>query len=207
MTGRRDDLAIAVLAAGTGSRLGGAAPKPLVPLGGRPLMAYALDAALDAGMHPVLLVVGHRGGRVGDAAPAGVSVVRARAFRRGIAHSLRAALDALEGWARVQAVCVGLADQPRVGSGAYRRLAAAYDDGAALAVATYGGERGNPVLLGRPLWPEARRLTGDEGARALMRTHPVVEVPCDGTGDPTDIDTIEALHAMERTLRAETEKG
>ena len=57
--------------------------------------------------------------------------------------------------------CVGLADQPRVGADAYRRLAAAYDDGARLAVATYGGARGNPVAH-RP-----RALVGDRPARGL----------------------------------------
>lgn len=191
-----------MLAAGTGSRLGGTTPKPLVLLAGRPLMAYALDAALGARLHPIVLVVGHHGRQVGDAAPAGVSVVRARGFRKGIAHSLRAGLDAIDGFARVGAVCIGLADQPLVGSGAYRRLVAAYDGGAELAVATYGGTRGNPVLLARPLWDEARRLTGDEGVRAIMGAHAVVEVPCDGTGDPTDIDTIDALHAMQRSLEA-----
>ena len=55
-------------------------------------------------------------------------------------------------------MCVGLADQPRVGAEAYRRLVAAHAAGAELAVTTYSGERGNPVLLGRSLWPEARRL-------------------------------------------------
>ncbi len=132
-------------------------------------------------------------------------MVRARGWRSGIARSLRAALDALEGWAQVGAVCVGLADQPRVGPEAYRRLAAAHDDGATLAVATYGGTRGNPVLLARGLWPEARQLDGDEGARALMRTHPAVEVPCDGTGDPGDVDTLDDLRAMEDALARERE--
>jgi nicotine blue oxidoreductase len=69
------------------------------------------------------------------------------------------------------------------------RLAAAYDDGAALAVATYSGRRANPVLIGRELWPDALALRGDEGARGLMRSHPAVEVDCSDTGDPHDIDT------------------
>ena len=59
-------------------------------------------------------------------------------------------------------------------------VAAAYDDGAALAVATYGGARGNPVLIGRAHWAEALALDGDEGARVLFRRHGAVEVPCDG---------------------------
>lgn len=135
---------------------------------------------------------------MGAAAPPGVIVVPARRWRRGIARSLRSALDALEGWAQVGAVCVGLADQPLVGAEAYRRLVAAHQAGAELAVATYDGERGNPVLLGRTLWPEAHGLDGDEGARVLMRRHSPVEVPCDGTGRPADVDTLDDLKRLEQ---------
>ena len=200
--------AVAVLAAGRGSRLVGAGdtPKPLLELGGRPLVSWALDAAMDSGLRPVVLVVGHQGSKVGRVVPEGVAVVRARGWRSGIARSMRSALEALEGWAQVGAVCIGLADQPRIGGEAYRRLAAAYDDGATLAVATYGGTRANPVLLARSLWPAARALDGDEGARALMRTHPVVEVACDGTGDPQDVDTLDDLRMIASTLGSERER-
>jgi CTP:molybdopterin cytidylyltransferase MocA len=192
--------AVAVLAAGRGSRVGGDTPKPLLELQGRPLVSWAMDAAMESGLRPALLVVGHQGSRVDRFAPQGVTVVRARGWRHGIARSLHAALQALEPWAQVGAVCIGLADQPRVGAEAYRRLAAAFEAGASLAVATYGGVRASPVLVGRSLWPAARALDGDEGARALMRTHSVVEVECDGTGDPTDVDTVDDLRAMEQAM-------
>lgn len=195
------DVALAVLAAGRGERLGGRTPKPLITLGGRTLVDWTLDAAMATDLRPVVLVVGHRGAAVRRAAPPGVVVVRARKWRRGIAHSLRAALEALDHWARVGAVCVGLADQPLVGVDAYRRLAAAHRKGAVLAVATYDGTRGNPVLLDRSLWRDARKLRGDVGARALMDRHPVTEVDCTGTGDPTDVDTLADLRRLEEGLR------
>jgi CTP:molybdopterin cytidylyltransferase MocA len=91
-----------------------------------------------------------------------------------------------------------------VGSAAYERLAAAYDAGARLAAATYEGRRANPVLLAREHWHEASTLEGDEGARQLMRRHAVVEVSCDGTGDPTDVDTTEDLAALEARWRSTT---
>jgi molybdenum cofactor cytidylyltransferase len=197
--------AVAVLAAGRGSRVGSEidTPKPLLELAGRPLVAWSIDAAMRSGLRPALLVVGHRARAVEQVVPQGVTVVRARGWRHGIARSLRAALEALEGWAQVGAVCIGLADQPLIGPEAYRRLALAHEDGATLAVATYAGVRGNPVLLARNLWPEARRLDGDEGARVLMRSHPVVEVACDGTGRPDDVDTLEDLSAMEQVVQKE----
>ena len=189
-------VAVAVLAAGRGSRLGGDEPKPLARVHDRPLVAWALDAALASGLRPVWLVTGHEARAVSAAAPPGVDVVHNRRWRRGIASSLHAALDALEPSVQVRAVCVGLADQPRVGAEAYQRLAAAHTDGAQFAVATYGGVRGNPVLLGRSLWGEARTLEGDVGARQLMRDHDVVEVPCDGTGSAVDVDTPEDLRQL-----------
>lgn len=193
-------VAIAVLAAGRGSRLGGDVPKPLIELRGRPLVSWALEAATGSGLRPVVLVVGHRGNAVGDAAPEGVMIVRARRWRRGIARSLRGALEALEPWAQVGAVCIGLADQPLIGADAYRRLADAYRGGARLAVATYGGQRRNPVLLARPVWGEARRLDGDVGARELMGSEDVVEVDCTDAGSAADVDTLDDLKSVERSL-------
>lgn len=193
-------VAAAVLAAGRGSRLATRTPKPLLELGGRALIDWALDAALASDLSPVVLVVGHGGGAVARRAPNRVLATKARRWRKGISASLRAALDILEPHERISAVCVGLADQPLVGAEAYRRLTTAHSHGAQLAVATYDGVRGNPVLLARTLWPEVRRLTGDTGARALMSSHEVTAVDCTGTGDPSDVDTLDDLHALEKRI-------
>lgn len=193
-------VAAVVLAAGRGTRVESKIPKPLLGWRGRPLVAWALDAALDSGLRPVVLVVGHAAGAVTREARAGVSVVKAPRWRQGIAWSLRAALDALEGWVRVEGVCVGLADQPLVGAEAFRRVAAVHASGAPLGAATYGGQRANPVYVGRGLWGAARALSGDEGARALMHDLPVVDVPCDDTGRPDDIDTLDDLAGLDSVV-------
>jgi len=195
-------VAVAVLAAGRGTRFGGDAPKPLVEFGGRPLLAYVLDAVIGSGLAPAVVVVSDD--RVAAAMPPGVRVVRNPRPEAGIATSLHAALLALEPDHGVAAVVVGLADQPLVGAEAYRRVAAAYDDGARLAVATYRGARGNPVLVAREHWPAALALEGDEGARVLLRRLGAVEVPCDGAGEPIDIDTPEDLAALEGRWRSTT---
>jgi len=189
-----------VLAAGRGVRFGGETPKALTPLHGRPLLAYALDAARASGCSPVVLVASDD--RVAQAAGAGVDVVRNPAPEQGIASSLQCALRRFEADAAVAAVVVGLADQPLVGAEAYRRVAAAADEGATLAFATYDGIRGNPVLIGRAYWPEALELTGDEGARVIFRRHGGVAVPCDGTGAPVDVDTPADLAELESRWRS-----
>jgi CTP:molybdopterin cytidylyltransferase MocA len=195
-------IAVAILAAGRGIRFGGRVPKPLLELGGRPLLAHAVAAARMSGSEPVLCVVSDD--RVAAAVPAGVEIVHNDAPERGIASSLHTVLRALGPRSEIDAVIVGLADQPLVGADAYRRVAAAYEGGAPLAVATYGGVRGNPVLIARALWSEALELTGDEGGRALARRRGAVEVPCDGTGEPTDVDTPEDLAALESRWKSQT---
>lgn len=52
-----------ILAAGTGSRLAevsGGLPKPLVEVGGKPLIEHQLEIFADAGIAPVIVVVGHK---------------------------------------------------------------------------------------------------------------------------------------------------
>jgi len=196
-----------VLAAGRGLRFGGETPKLLLELGGRPLVSWAVDAARTSGLAPVVVVVSDDrvAAELGAAAqPVDLQLVRNDAPDRGISSSLQAGLRALVPDSAVDAAVVGLADQPLVGAEAYRRVASAHDNGTQLAVATYGGVRGNPVLVGRSHWDEALELVGDAGARVLLRRHGAVEVPCDGTGEPTDVDTPEHLVALENVWRSQT---
>ena len=53
-------LAVIVLAAGQGKRMSSALPKVLHPLGGRPLLAYVLEAARALKPQQILVVHGHR---------------------------------------------------------------------------------------------------------------------------------------------------
>jgi CTP:molybdopterin cytidylyltransferase MocA len=191
-------VAVGVLAAGQSRRFDGV--KQLAALGDRPIVRWAVDAAMASGLRPVVTVVGPRSGPIEAVLPQGVDVVRAARARKGISQSLRALVAALEGWRQIGAVCVGLGDQPRVGADAYRRLADAYDAGATLAVATYGGERQNPVLIARSLWPRVHQLRGDVGARTLMDAVTVTEVDCTDTGSPADIDTSADLERMAREM-------
>ncbi len=178
-----------VLAAGAGRRFGG--PKAVAELAGATLLDRAVETLRAGGTDPVVAVV-----------PPGLTV-RTRGARlvenpdaaSGMGSSLRVGLAAV-GTGDASAVVVLLVDTPLVGPEAVRRLVSAYRSGAVVAVATYGGRRGHPVLLGRACWDDAARAAaGDRGARAFLAAHPdlVTEVACDGTGNPLDVDTPEDL--------------
>ncbi len=180
----------AVLAAGAGERFrasGGEGPKQLATIDGEALVARALRVALDAGLDEVVVVAGAVDLGSMDLP---VPVLVNPRWAEGLATSVQVAVARARA-GRHDAVIVGLADQPGVTAAAWRSVADAPAE-PAIAVATYGGRRGNPVRLGRGVWDELPH-TGDEGARALMRRRPelVQAVPCDGQSD--DIDTVEDL--------------
>jgi CTP:molybdopterin cytidylyltransferase MocA len=179
-----------LLAAGEGRRFG--RPKALVEFGGERLVDRGLRVLRSAGCSPVLVVTGAASIEV-----IGGVVVPNAAWRSGMGSSLRAGLAALP--PSCPAVVVALVDQPRVSAEAVRRLIGAYDAGARIAVATYGGRPRNPVLIATEHFEGvAAMAVGDTGARAFLRAHPdlVTEVPCDDVAAPDDIDTPADLAAL-----------
>ena len=171
-----------MLAAGAGSRFVGRDHKLLAPFRGKPLWTWAFDAARNARLDALLVVTG----AVAIDAPDTIDNPR---WREGIATSLQAAI-AWAGEGGFDAIVVGLADQPLVDATAWRAVAATTHTG--VAIATYDGRRGHPVGLAAEVWP-LLPVSGDEGARVVMRDRPdlVTEVACSGTA--VDVDTVEDL--------------
>ena len=195
---RRSGVAAIVLAAGAGSRFGGG--KLLAKLDGVPLVEHVLGALERASVDETVVVVGADAEKLREVCePYGARIVENPAWAGGQSTSVRTGLEALGPAARAAVVLLG--DQPLVGAGAVERLVEAFEEGADVAVATYGGRRRNPVLFSRDVWPSLLEdLSGDEGARGFLRRRPelVVEVPCDGVGDPADVDTVEDLERVRR---------
>ena len=182
---RRIVLAV-VLAAGGGSRFVGSGHKLLVERGGRTVVEHAIAAAHEA-LGDVLVVTGAAPLPEAVRAMPGARLVHNPNWADGQATSLAVAIEAATKLAAIDALVVGLGDQPDISPAAWRAVAAST---APIAIATYDGRRRNPVLLHRSVWP-LLPTTGDEGARAVTRLRPdlVEEVPC--TGSPDDIDTLE----------------
>jgi len=151
-----------------------------------------------------IVVVGTEGERLREVSTAlGARVVENRDWAEGMSTSVRAGLGACSPGARAAVVVLG--DQPLVGAGAVGRLVEAFEGGAQVAVATYGGRPRNPALFAREVWPLLEQeMSGDRGARAVLARHPelVTEVPCDDVADPADVDTVEDLRRLEEGLAA-----
>jgi CTP:molybdopterin cytidylyltransferase MocA len=179
-----------VLAAGAGTRFGGR--KQLAELHGRPLLEHALEAMEPAPVADRIVVLGADADEIAAAvALHGARVVACEDWAEGQSASLRAGLDAIDD--EIDAVVVTLGDQPHIATRAIAAVIAARRDGAQAVRATYDGTPGHPVVLERELFPALHQLSGDEGARVVLQGARVVDVPCDGLGDPADVDTPDQL--------------
>jgi CTP:molybdopterin cytidylyltransferase MocA len=179
-----------LLAAGAGRRMG--RPKALVP----GWLRSSADVLRAGGCDRVTVVLGaaaDEAARLIDGELPSVSWVVARDWAEGMGASLRAGLAAADTAAdtAADAVLVHLVDLPDVGPTVIRRIiaAGAPAGSAALARATYDAVPGHPVLLGRDHWAGViATATGDQGARAYLRTHDVLAVECGDLATGRDVD-------------------
>jgi molybdenum cofactor cytidylyltransferase len=176
-----------LLAAGSASRFGGG--KLLAPLeDGTPLGVRAL-INLAACVDNVVAVV-----RPGDqtlaralsdhGAATTVCPYAADGMGRSLAWAIRTAPLA-KGWV------IGLADMPWIQSASIRRVADALESGAALVAASHHGVRGHPVGFSRRYYGELVALSGDEGAKTILRAHAaeLQLIETDDAGVSRDVDT------------------
>jgi molybdenum cofactor cytidylyltransferase len=144
----------------------------------------------------VIVVTGHQAADI-EAALAGldVQIVHNPDYPEGLAGSLKSGLLALPPDTDAFVVCLG--DMPLIEPAHIDRLIAAYDEAGSriICIPVHAGRRGNPVLWSRRFIPEMLELTGDEGARRLLDTHPdsIAEVPIPSPAIHADFDTPEAL--------------
>jgi molybdenum cofactor cytidylyltransferase len=194
----RPVVAALLLAAGASRRMGGR-DKLMEDVGGEPALRRAARALTESAVDEVIAVI-----REGDAARRGaladmpITIIENPEAGEGMASSIRAGLAALRRDA--DAAVVALADMPEVGPAHIDRLLAAFDpaEGRAICRATDDdGRPGHPVLFGRRFFESLARLTGDDGARDVLRANDefVVDVPTPGRGARLDLDTPEAWAA------------
>jgi molybdenum cofactor cytidylyltransferase len=194
--GRSGTVAAAILAAGAGRRMAPAI-KPLIEVDGRPMVDLAVDAALGAGLDPVLVVVGHGAGPVRavlDGRP--VTVVDNPLYGTGRASSIRAAIAALPDG--VRGAVILLADMPRVRAEHVRRLLAAFADTGGVCLPVHGGRRGNPVLWPKRAFTDLLALADEQGGRTLFdaKADEIVEVDMADDGVLIDVDDVRDLERL-----------
>jgi CTP:molybdopterin cytidylyltransferase MocA len=172
-----------ILAAGAARRMG--RPKALLPLEGRTFLEVLRDRFLEAGVTPLVVVLGVAAREILDAVNLqGARVIINPDPGRGQLSSIHCGLDALRPL-EVGALFVAPVDTPRVRVETLVRMMESLP-GHPLVVPTCHGRRGHPALFHASLLPALRGAPPDQGARAVVHATPDrLDLE---TGDPAVLD-------------------
>ncbi len=191
-TSHRDTVGI-ILAAGASTRLG--RPKQLVLLDGRPLLARAINATIESNLDHTVLVLGYRAVEIKKVLRpilehSNLSILENRNYHTGMAGSLKMGIKQIMNAYR--AAVIILADHPFLDSALINHLLNRFrDTDKAICAPTFNGRRGHPVCLSQKFYPDILSLSGDVGAREILRDHPnqLLAVELDSDRAFMDIDT------------------
>lgn len=192
-------IAAVILAAGRSSRMG-EQNKLLATVGEAPMVTHVAAAAQASDAEQVIVVTDHEAERVQQALAAlEVGNVYNPDYATGMASSLRCGLDAVSH--EMDGVIILLGDMPFVTARQINELIDEFNPNMERDIVApfRDGRRGNRVLWARRYFPAMKALTGDTGARGLLKEQAAnvwdVLVSCDAVFK--DFDTPEALASID----------
>jgi CTP:molybdopterin cytidylyltransferase MocA len=186
-------VAILIPAAGASSRMRGK-DKLLETVRGQPLLRDRVTLALGTGCAVAVTLPPEAAARRAALDGLNVTLLPVHDAATGMSASLRAGAD----WAMATgaaALIVLLPDLPDLTESDMSLMLQANDSETIFRACDMDGTPGHPVILPARLLPELTQITGDTGARGLLRAHPVTPVPLPGQHATTDLDTPEAWAA------------
>ena len=191
-----------ILAAGASTRLG--RPKQLLRLRGKYLIEWVLDAALASRLAIIVLVLGHAHHKILQALGAKIEHAKLQIeinplYQKGQSKSLQVGLSKVMN--TYPAAMFLLADQPLVDASAIDYLLDSFWSAEKdICIPTIDGKRGNPVTFTNTLYPQIMNITGDMGARRVIRSHPerILEIEINNPHLFMDIDTPQDLERIKK---------
>lgn len=185
-----------ILGAGASQRFG--PPKQLLPYRGTTMLGWVAAQTHRAGeIDEVVVVLGRAAAQVREQVDFGAArVVENPVFDEGCSSSYRAGLGALNSTAA--AVMIILGDLPGITPEIINRLAAAWrEQDAPIALCSYQGRKGHPMIFARSMFSQLVDLHGDKAAWKLVDANAalVQEVKFD-LPYPEDVNTPEDFERL-----------
>ncbi|MBP0483049.1 nucleotidyltransferase family protein [Sagittula salina] len=188
------DIAILIPAAGSSSRMRGK-DKLLETVCGVPLLRHMAEAAIATGAHVAVTLPDYDHPRATALAGLPVQLVGVPDSKEGMSASLRRGVGMLP--RNMSAVLILPADMPEIETDDLLHLIAGFKSvphPLLQQATTEDGVPGHPVLFPRDCFQAMAQLTGDMGAREVLRAnrHRLRLVTLPGNRALTDLDTPEA---------------
>ena len=193
-----------ILAAGQSTRFG--KPKQLLKLNDKYLLEWVLDAALGSRLEKILLILGHKYQEILTALGEktrhrDLQIINNHHYQGGQSTSLQAGLDQVRD--KFPAAMFLLGDQPMLDSETIDALLEQFwISGKDIGVPVFKGKRGNPVIFAKKFYDHMAKISGDIGARNIIRNHleNVEEIEINNPLCFMDIDTQSDLDNLSELL-------
>lgn len=170
----QNTVAAVIAAAGQSKRMG--RPKQLLPWGDRTVMATVVDNLGEAGVAPIVCVIGHRADEMQEALRGTDArvVVNERYADQEMLASYQSGIETLieENSPALIGTLLALVDQPHVGSDIIVQVVGqVLATPESIVIPSHAKRRGHPIYLPRRLWPELLALNEDESLRVLLNSY------------------------------------
>ena len=183
---------IIILAAGSSSRFGNT--KQLAQFKGKTLLKHTIEEATEAGAQPVVVVTGANADEVSkEIQNEKVEIVFNKNWEQGMASGIVVGLkNAIILNKELEKVIITVCDQPFVSSSLFQQLFQGQNESAKHIVASaYANTIGTPALFTIKYFDALMGLTGDQGAKGLLKKYSDDLATVDFPDGYIDIDTQE----------------
>jgi len=194
-----------VLGAGGSQRLG--SPKQLLPFRGTTMLGWVVDQAQHAEqLDEVVVVLGRAAEEIRERVGFGAArVIENPMFGEGCSSSYRTGIGALK--AESTAIMILLGDQPGITPEIIDRLAAAWRaHESPIALCSYEGRKGHPMIFAQSMFPQLMDLHGDKAAWKLVDANAaMVQEVHFNLPFPDDVNTREDFERLASVANTGTE--
>ena len=147
--------------------------KALLPWRGSTLLAHQIASLRQAGVNPVVVVLGHEASRLKPEVEGKEGVIWQENpdYRQGKTTSIKAGLSALNP-GQSSAILILNVDQPRSAETIGHLLQQHRDGGRSITIPRYRGKGGHPIVVDSALLEELKSIDEDSlGVKAVTRRH------------------------------------
>ena len=178
-----------LLAAGQSKRMQGE-NKLIKKIKGIPLIQHAIKNILDSPIEELIIVLGHQKEIIEKLIDKNkkIKIVFNKDFKSGMASSIKSGIKNLS--KEVDAFFICLGDMPMINANIYDQLINAKSD-KEIIVPVYKGQRGNPVLFSISMKKKLMSITGDTGAKQILKLNEdkIINLEVDDKNITRDFDT------------------
>ena len=147
---------------------------------GRTFIEHIVFEALEAKLHPVIVITGFNAEKISDRiAKFEIDTLYNEKWRQGMASGIVKGISKISGTG-LDAIFITVCDQPFVSSGLFLQMMKKKEKtGKDIIACSYAGTMGVPALFGKNYFPALRMLTGVQGAKIIIELN------------ESDVDTVE----------------